>query len=64
MTKRKMKGKNLTARKGWSTIMRQQGSYRVGRKFLSLPMMCQTRVPTANSRDSRNCFPKDILTKS
>ncbi|EGV96249.1 hypothetical protein I79_012941 [Cricetulus griseus] len=59
-----MKGKNLTARKGWSTIMRQQGSYRVGRKFLSLPMMCQTRVPTANSRDSRNCFPEDILTKS
>lgn len=23
MTKRKMKGKNLTAQKGWSTIMRQ-----------------------------------------
>lgn len=36
MAKRKMKGKNLTAKREWSTIMKWQGSYQVGRKFLHL----------------------------
>lgn len=36
MAKGKMKGQNLTAQRGWSTIMKWQGSYPVGRKFLNL----------------------------
>lgn len=54
-----MKDKNLKAQRGWSTIMKWQGSYRVGRKVQNLPRSARySYVLTANLRTppQKNCL--------
>lgn len=58
--KRKMKGKNLKARRGRSTIMKWQGSYQVGRKVLNLPQCARYSCADSQLKDPKNVFFSNI----